>query len=141
NRRFICNKMVFTILLKVQIYKCRAKYLILQYSRGVSLLSMHPPVRSKVRIRKSRLNKRILLIIQFHIMLQQKKSNELMVHTYSHLYNNPATGLRLFTVYGPKGCPDMDYFGFTDKFFKGEPIKIFNNGDFENDLYRDFTYI
>lgn len=74
-------------------------------------------------------------------MLQQKKSNELMVHTYSHLYNNPATGLRLFTVYGPKGCPDMDYFGFTDKFFKGEPIKIFNNGDFENDLYRDFTYI
>lgn len=70
-----------------------------------------------------------------------KKSNELMAHTYSHLYNIPATGLRFFTVYGPMGRPDMAYFGFTDKFFKGEPIKIFNNGDFENDLYRDFTYI
>src|SRR5699024_11081136 len=70
-----------------------------------------------------------------------KKSNELMAHTYSHLYDIPATGLRFFTVYGPMGRPDMAYFGFTDKFFKGEPIKIFNNGDFENDLYRDFTYI
>lgn len=70
-----------------------------------------------------------------------KKSNELMAHTYSHLYNIPATGLRFFTVYGPMGRPDMAYFGFTDKYFGGEPIKIFNNGDFENDLYRDFTYI
>lgn len=70
-----------------------------------------------------------------------KKSNELMAHTYSHLYDIPATGLRFFTVYGPMGRPDMAYFGFTDKFFKGEPIKIFNNGDFDNDLYRDFTYI
>ncbi len=70
-----------------------------------------------------------------------KKSNELMAHTYSHLYNIPATGLRFFTVYGPMGRPDMAYFGFTDKFFNNEPIKIFNNGDFENDLYRDFTYI
>lgn len=70
-----------------------------------------------------------------------KKSNELMAHTYSHLYKIPATGLRFFTVYGPLGRPDMAYFGFTDKFFAGEPIKIFNNGDFENDLYRDFTYI
>lgn len=70
-----------------------------------------------------------------------KKSNELMAHTYSHLYNIPATGLRFFTVYGPMGRPDMAYFGFTDKYFKGEPIKIFNNGDFEHDLYRDFTYI
>ena len=70
-----------------------------------------------------------------------KKSNELMAHTYSHLYNIPATGLRFFTVYGPMGRPDMAYFGFTDKFFNDEPIKIFNNGDFENDLYRDFTYI
>lgn len=70
-----------------------------------------------------------------------KKSNELMAHTYSHLYNIPATGLRFFTVYGPMGRPDMAYFGFTDKYFKGEPIKIFNNGDFENDLYRDFTYV
>lgn len=70
-----------------------------------------------------------------------KKSNELMAHTYSHLYKIPATGLRFFTVYGPMGRPDMAYFGFTDKYFAGDAIKIFNNGDFENDLYRDFTYI
>ncbi|TXC82195.1 NAD-dependent epimerase/dehydratase family protein [Metabacillus litoralis] len=70
-----------------------------------------------------------------------KKSNELMAHTYSHLYKIPATGLRFFTVYGSMGRPDMAYFGFTDKYFAGEPIKIFNNGDFDNDLYRDFTYI
>ena len=70
-----------------------------------------------------------------------KKSKELMAHTYSHLYKSPSTGLRFFTVYGPMGRPDMAYFGFTDKFFNGESIKIFNNGDFENDLYRDFTYI
>jgi UDP-glucuronate 4-epimerase len=70
-----------------------------------------------------------------------KKSNELMAHTYSHLYNIPATGLRFFTVYGPMGRPDMAYFGFADKYFAGEPISIYNNGDFENDLYRDFTYI
>lgn len=70
-----------------------------------------------------------------------KKSNELMAHTYSHLYRIPATGLRFFTVYGPMGRPDMAYFGFTQKYFAGEPIKIFNNGDFDNDLYRDFTYI
>jgi len=70
-----------------------------------------------------------------------KKSNELMAYTYSHLYNIPATGLRFFTVYGPFGRPDMAYFDFTNKYFKGEPIRIFNNGDFEHDLYRDFTYI
>ncbi|GFP74224.1 GDP-mannose 4,6-dehydratase [Clostridium fungisolvens] len=70
-----------------------------------------------------------------------KKSNELMAHTYSHLYKIPATGLRFFTVYGPMGRPDMAYFGFTNKYFEGEPIKIFNNGDFEHDLYRDFTYV
>jgi UDP-glucuronate 4-epimerase len=70
-----------------------------------------------------------------------KKSNELMAHAYSHLYGIPSTGLRFFTVYGPMGRPDMAYFGFTDKYFAGEAIKIFNNGDFENDLYRDFTYV
>ncbi|UOE93861.1 GDP-mannose 4,6-dehydratase [Alkalihalobacillus sp. LMS39] len=70
-----------------------------------------------------------------------KKSNELMAHTYSHLYKIPATGLRFFTVYGPMGRPDMAYFGFTDKYFEGKSISIYNNGDFENDLYRDFTYI
>ncbi|QAY67788.1 SDR family NAD(P)-dependent oxidoreductase [Paenibacillus protaetiae] len=70
-----------------------------------------------------------------------KKSNELMAYTYSHLYKIPATGLRFFTVYGPMGRPDMAYFGFADKYFAGKPIQIFNNGDFEHDLYRDFTYI
>ncbi|WEG14885.1 NAD-dependent epimerase/dehydratase family protein [Pullulanibacillus sp. KACC 23026] len=70
-----------------------------------------------------------------------KKSNELMAHSYSHLYNIPTTGLRFFTVYGPMGRPDMAYFSFANKYFSGEPIRIFNNGDFENDLYRDFTYI
>lgn len=70
-----------------------------------------------------------------------KKSNELMAHTYSHLYGIPSTGLRFFTVYGPMGRPDMAYFIFADKFFNDEPIHIFNNGDFENDMYRDFTYI
>ncbi|PKC51735.1 NAD(P)-binding protein, partial [Rhizophagus irregularis] len=64
-----------------------------------------------------------------------------MAHTYSHLYNIPATGLRFFTVYGPMGRPDMAYYQFTNKFFVGESIKIYNNGNFENDLYRDFTYI
>ncbi|MEK4039048.1 SDR family NAD(P)-dependent oxidoreductase [Paenibacillus sp. FSL L8-0493] len=70
-----------------------------------------------------------------------KKSNELMAHTYSHLYKIPTTGLRFFTVYGPMGRPDMAYFGFTQKYFAGESINIFNNGDFRNDLYRDFTYV
>lgn len=70
-----------------------------------------------------------------------KKSNELFAHSYSHLYNMPATGLRFFTVYGPMGRPDMAYFKFTDMYFNNESIRIFNNGDFENDLYRDFTFI
>ncbi len=70
-----------------------------------------------------------------------KRSNELMAETYSHLYKINAIGLRFFTVYGPIGRPDMAYFGFLDKFFNGESIHIFNNGDQENDLYRDFTYI
>ncbi len=70
-----------------------------------------------------------------------KKSNELMAHTYGHLYGIPATGLRFFTVYGPLGRPDMAYFDFVNKFFAGKEIQIYNNGDFEKDLYRDFTYI
>lgn len=70
-----------------------------------------------------------------------KKSNELMAYTYSHLYGIPATGLRFFTVYGPLGRPDMAYFSFAQKAFAGEPIHIYNNGDFDHDLYRDFTYI
>lgn len=70
-----------------------------------------------------------------------KKSNELMAYTYSHLYGIPATGLRFFTVYGPLGRPDMAYFSFTQKYFAHSPIRIFNNGDFSHDLYRDFTYV
>jgi len=66
-----------------------------------------------------------------------KKSNELMAHTYSHLYGIPSTGLRFFTVYGPWGRPDMAYFLFTKAILENKPIKIFNHGD----LYRDFTYI
>jgi UDP-glucuronate 4-epimerase len=70
-----------------------------------------------------------------------KRSNELMAYAYSHLYGIPSTGLRFFTVYGPMGRPDMVYFRFADEYFAGEPVRIFNNGGFEYDLYRDFTYI
>ncbi len=66
-----------------------------------------------------------------------KKSNELLAHAYSKLYNIPSTGLRFFTVYGPAGRPDMAYFGFTNKLVKGETIKIFNFGN----CMRDFTYV
>mgnify|MGYP004457172225 CR=1 FL=1 len=66
-----------------------------------------------------------------------KKSNELMAHAYSKLYNIPSTGLRFFTVYGPAGRPDMAYFGFTNKLVKGDIIKIFNYGNCK----RDFTYV
>lgn len=66
-----------------------------------------------------------------------KKSNELMAHAYSKLYDIPTTGLRFFTVYGPAGRPDMAYFGFTNKLVAGQKIQIFNYGD----MYRDFTYI
>ena len=66
-----------------------------------------------------------------------KKSNELMAHAYSKIYDIPTTGLRFFTVYGPAGRPDMAYFGFTDKLCKGETIQIFNYGNCK----RDFTYI
>ena len=66
-----------------------------------------------------------------------KKSNELLAHAYSKLYNIPSTGLRFFTVYGPAGRPDMAYFGFTNKLIKGEKIQIFNYGNCQ----RDFTYV
>lgn len=66
-----------------------------------------------------------------------KKSNELLAHSYSHLYKIPTTGLRFFTVYGPYGRPDMAYFSFTKNIVDGNPIKVFNNGE----MRRDFTYI
>ena len=66
-----------------------------------------------------------------------KKSNELMAHTYSHLYNIPSSGLRFFTVYGPWGRPDMAYFSFTRDILQGRPIKVFNDGQ----MARSFTYI
>ena len=66
-----------------------------------------------------------------------KKANELMAHTYSHLYNLPATGLRFFTVYGPWGRPDMALFLFTKAMLERKPIQVFNNGQ----MVRDFTYV
>lgn len=66
-----------------------------------------------------------------------KKSNELMAHAYTHLYQIPSTGLRFFTVYGPYGRPDMAYFSFTKRILEGKSIKVFNHGD----MWRDFTYI
>lgn len=66
-----------------------------------------------------------------------KRANELMGHTYSHLFGIPATGLRFFTVYGPWGRPDMAYYKFAKAIFAGQPIDVFNNGD----MYRDFTYV
>jgi UDP-glucuronate 4-epimerase len=66
-----------------------------------------------------------------------KKSNELIAHSYSHLYGMPVTGLRFFTVYGPWGRPDMGYFKFTDAIVRGKPIEIYNHGR----MQRDFTYI
>ncbi|MDZ5723952.1 NAD-dependent epimerase [Acetobacterium carbinolicum] len=66
-----------------------------------------------------------------------KKANELMAHTYSHLYNIPTTGLRFFTVYGPYGRPDMAYFSFVKDILSGTPIKVFNHGE----MKRDFTYV
>jgi len=66
-----------------------------------------------------------------------KKSNEMVAHTYAHLYGLPSTGLRFFTVYGPAGRPDMAYFGFTKAIVEGTPIQVFNEGQLE----RDFTYI
>lgn len=66
-----------------------------------------------------------------------KKSNELMAHTYSHLFRIPSTGLRFFTVYGPWGRPDMAYYSFSEAIHEGKPITLFDGGD----LYRDFTYV
>ena len=66
-----------------------------------------------------------------------KKSNEMMAHSYSHLYQIPTTGLRFFTVYGPWGRPDMAYFKFADAIIKGTPIDVYNNGE----MQRDFTYV
>ncbi len=71
------------------------------------------------------------------IYAASKKANELMAHTYSHLYGIPTTGLRFFTVYGPWGRPDMAYYSFTRDIIEGNPIKVFNNGD----MSRDFTFI
>lgn len=71
------------------------------------------------------------------IYASSKKANELMAHTYSHLFGIPTTGLRFFTVYGPLGRPDMAYYSFTKDIFEGNPIKVFNDGE----MSRDFTFI
>lgn len=70
-----------------------------------------------------------------------KRANELMADAYAHLYRIPTTGLRFFTVYGPLGRPDMAYYRFLDLFRAGEPIRLFNEGKPENDLWRDFTFV
>lgn len=70
-----------------------------------------------------------------------KRANELMADAYAHLYGFPTTGLRFFTVYGPLGRPDMAYFRFLDLFRAGQPIRLFNSGDEEHDLFRDFTFV
>lgn len=70
-----------------------------------------------------------------------KKAGEVMAYAYSHLFGIPATGLRFFTVYGPMGRPDMAYYTFCDAYFRGDPLILLNQGDLENDIYRDFTFI
>lgn len=70
-----------------------------------------------------------------------KITNEVMAHSYSHLYGVRATGLRFFTVYGPWGRPDMAYFSFLDRHFSGQRIAVYNDGEFEKDLSRDFTFV
>jgi UDP-glucuronate 4-epimerase len=89
------------------------------------------------------LNKKMPFSVQDHtdhpisLYAATKKSNEVMAHTYAHLFGIPSSGLRFFTVYGPWGRPDMAYFGFTKKIVEGQSIDVFNQGD----LMRDFTYI
>ena len=78
-----------------------------------------------------------VLITLYLVYAASKKSNELMAHTYSHLYQLPTTGLRFFTVYGPWGRPDMALFKFTKAILAGNPIDVFNHGNHT----RDFTYI
>ncbi len=70
-----------------------------------------------------------------------KRADELLAQTYGHLFGIRATGMRFFTVYGPLGRPDMAYFSFVDKYFAGEPIHVYNDGQAEHDLSRDFTYV
>ena len=79
-----------------------------------------------VQTKRFRTAQMIRWITPVSLYAATKKSNELMAHAYSKLYNIPSTGLRFFTVYGPAGRPDMAYFGFTNKLVKGETIKIFN---------------
>ena len=79
-----------------------------------------------VQIKKYRIQQTIKLIILFSLYAATKKSNELIAHAYSKLYNIPSTGLRFFTIYGPAGRPDLAYFGFTNKLLKRETIEIIN---------------
>lgn len=78
---------------------------------------------------------------QVSLYAATKKTNEIIAQSYSNLYNITMTGVRFFTVYGPYGRPDMAYFSFLKSYFDNKKIKLFNNGDIDNDLYRDFTYI
>lgn len=100
-------------------------------------LSTLPAVQFTVQIPVCRFRFTIMLIIRQFLYAASKKANELMAHTYSHLYGLPTTGLRFFTVYGPWGRPDMALFIFTRNILAGEPIDVFNQGNHQ----RDFTYI
>lgn len=113
-----------------RIYRTRVKHLIYASSSSVYGESEKVPFEEKDVVNQP-----------VSLYAATKISNEIMGYTYSHLYKIPATGLRFFTVYGPLGRPDMSYFQFTNQLFNGKSIKIFNDGDFERDLYRDFTYI
>ena len=102
-------------------------------SRGIWCL--HPPAPSTARIRACPFGTDHVDPVSLYAAT--KKANELMAHTYSHLFRIPSTGLRFFTVYGPWGRPDMAYFSFTKAILEGREIELFNRGEME----RDFTYV
>lgn len=104
----------------------KVKHLVYASSSSVYGLNVRQPFSTKDRVD-----------YPISLYAATKKSNELMAHTYSHLYNIPTTGLRFFTVYGPHGRPDMAYYKFTKAVLNGDPIDVYNNGE----MKRDFTYI
>lgn len=106
--------------------KCRVKHLVYASSSSVYGLNAKVPFTENDSIAHP-----------ISLYAATKKANELMAHTYSHLYNIPTTGLRFFTVYGPWGRPDMSPHLFIDAILRNKPLKVFNNGD----MWRDFTYI
>lgn len=98
---------------------------------------MRQVVRFMVRIKRCPFPHMTARNIHYHCTRRRKKSNELIAHTYSHLFGLKTTGLRFFTVYGPWGRPDMALFQFADAIINDKPIQVFNNGD----MLRDFTFV